>query len=606
MTAEPTRTVYLGGGDDPICAVLHPADRACERDTAVVLCPPFGWEEVCSYRPRREWAQRLAASGYPTVRIAFPGSGDSGGGPREGERLQAWTDAVRSSARWIREATGSGRVAAIGIGLGGLVAYRAASDGAEIDDLVLWATPSRGKALLRQLRVFAKLEFAECFAGLQPPPPLPEGELEAGGFVISARTATELEAVDLTALALPEGASWRVIALGQDGIEPDARLTEHLRVAGVAVTTLSGDGYGAMTSHPQRTTTPVSAIAAVTDWLDAASSPVDRPRAAAESQATRNDAVRIAGEVGGHATETSVTIEQPFGRIDGILTEPVGAGRAGLCVVLLNAGAIYRIGPNRMWVEAARRWAQLGVATLRLDIEGIGEADGDGSPYVDDGGLYVPRLVPQVVAALDALQRRGVADWFVLGGLCSGAYWAFHAALEDPRVSAALMLNPRALVWDPAVSEADDLRALRTQRLSWEKVRRNASIPRAIALARWLLGARSRTAAVDDALERMRASGKRVLMVFAEDEPLYADLELSGRLARLKRWPNVKVERVQVRDHTLRPLSSQRHAAEALDRALQRELELGPMPGPAGESVTASPKRLRPSSRRRSRSGASR
>jgi hypothetical protein len=190
--------------------------------------------------------------------------------------------------------------------------------------------------------------------------------------------------------------------------------------------------------------------------------------------------------------------------------------------------------------------------------------------------------------------------------LCSGAYWAFHAALEDPRVSAALMLNPRALVWDPAVSEADDLRTLRTQRLSWEKVRRNASIPRAIALARWLLGARSRTAAVDDALERMRASGKRALMVFGEDEPLYADLELSGRLARLKRWPNFTVERVQVRDHTLRPLSSQRHAAQALDRALQRELELGPMPVRAEESVTASPRRLRPRSRRRSRSGASR
>jgi alpha/beta superfamily hydrolase len=30
-----------------------------------------------------------------------------------------------------------------------------------------------------------------------------------------------------------------------------------------------------------------------------------------------------------------------------------------------------------MWVEASRRWAALGVATLRIDLEGIGDADGD-------------------------------------------------------------------------------------------------------------------------------------------------------------------------------------------------------------------------------------
>ena len=72
-----------------------------------------------------------------------------------------------------------------------------------------------------------------------------------------------------------------------------------------------------------------------------------------------------------------------------------------------------------MWVEAARRWAAQGVPTLRLDIEGIGDADGGTTPYVDSAQLYVAELVPQVLAALDALKDRGIGDRFVVAGLCS-------------------------------------------------------------------------------------------------------------------------------------------------------------------------------------------
>ena len=111
-------------------------------------------------------------------------------------------------------------------------------------------------------------------------------------------------------------------------------------------------------------------------------------------------------------------------------------------MVLLNAGAVRRTGPSRMWVECARRWAADGLTILRLDVEGIGDSDGATTPYVKDDSLYVPELVPQVQSAIDFLQARTEGERFILGGLCAGAYWSFHAALRDPRVSAILMLNP--------------------------------------------------------------------------------------------------------------------------------------------------------------------
>src|SRR6202042_2243740 len=117
-------------------------------------------------------------------------------------------------------------------------------------------------------------------------------------------------------------------------------------------------------------------------------------------------------------TETPIVIQQRFGRLAAVLAAPdePHPGAEGLCVVLVKAGGVRRMGPSRMWVEAARRWAGSGVPTLRLDVEGLGDADGDPAPYAADAGLYVPELVPQVISALDELVRRGIGSRFVLGG----------------------------------------------------------------------------------------------------------------------------------------------------------------------------------------------
>lgn len=588
--------VYIEAGAEHVFAVYHRPGPGVARDCAVVLCPPFGWEETSAHRSLRAWANQLATAGYPTVRPTFAGTGDSTGNPHDPRLLDAWTESFTATVSWVRAASGAASVVAVGMSFGSLIAYYAVARGAAVDGLVLWSPPMRGRDIVRQQRAFSRLELAESFRGFPPPPPAPAGDLAAGGFLLSGETVAALNELDLTTLEIPAGRlSSGVLLLDRDGITAADGLRDALQRQGIAVSHASGDGYADMTSHPQEATLPPALASAVQAWLDKRSQPaldaLASVRAAGTSSLTLGAGDR-------RVTETPVSIEQPFGTLSGILTTPARAAE-DLCVVFLNAGAIRRTGPNRMWVEIARRWAARGVASLRLDLEGIGESDGPDDAYQRTARLHLPRLVAQVAAALDYLQARGIAQRFVLVGMCAGAYWSFQAALDDPRISAIFMVNPAVLVWDDGLGTARDLhRALASRAIL--RIREPDSRARIRAIARWLLGASARrirgaltgsprlpsiSAMNETALERLRASEVRVLFLFAAGESLEDDLVRWGRMATLEAASNVCVERIAVINHTLRPSWAQARAHEILDRALDRELRAAVAPGPDGSET---------------------
>jgi len=133
----------------------------------------------------------------------------------------------------------------------------------------------------------------------------------------------------------------------------------------------------------------------------------------------------------------------PGGRLVGVLTRPdaspSGAGEHP-AVVFLNAGILHRIGPNRIHVRMARKLAQRGVASLRLDFPGVGDSRtlGTGLSLVEEGQ-------ESVRAALTHLADHGVADRFVVFGLCSGADAAFRTACVDSRVVGITLVDPTRL-----------------------------------------------------------------------------------------------------------------------------------------------------------------
>ncbi len=181
------RPLYLNGPTEGVFALFHDAaDRRSE--TAVLLCPPFGWDPICPHCELLRFGEHLAAGGYPTLQIDLPGSGNSAGNPGDPERLQAWTQAV----------IGGGAVAASGERR---TAHRGCRrrawrpglpsephlEQAHIDDLVLWAVPARGRTLVRELRMASRASGFERLGSRRSGATAPARGSSAGGGLSAQR-----------------------------------------------------------------------------------------------------------------------------------------------------------------------------------------------------------------------------------------------------------------------------------------------------------------------------------------------------------------------------------------------------------------------------------
>jgi hypothetical protein len=136
----------------------------------------------------------------------------------------------------------------------------------------------------------------------------------------------------------------------------------------------------------------------------------------------------------------------PEGILVGVLTEPEKMRADAPVVVMSNVGLNHRVGPQRVWVELARRLAEHGIPAFRFDASGLG----DSAPRTELLG-DIERAVLDLEDAL-AWLAANVADRFELVSLCSGTDIAHRVAVNDARVKTAVFLDgysydtPRALV----------------------------------------------------------------------------------------------------------------------------------------------------------------
>lgn len=123
----------------------------------------------------------------------------------------------------------------------------------------------------------------------------------------------------------------------------------------------------------------------------------------------------------------------------GILSESETAAPAShrTGVLLMNAGLIHHIGPNRLYVKLARLLAEIGYIVMRFDFSGIGDSGArqDKLPVNES-------VIQEAGQIMDEIEKTKGVKQFVLIGLCAGAANAFRMATIDRRVTRVILINP--------------------------------------------------------------------------------------------------------------------------------------------------------------------
>jgi alpha-beta hydrolase superfamily lysophospholipase len=422
--------IYFGASERPHFGVFHsPVGGSPTRPLGVVLCNPIGDDLIRAHRTLRHLAETLAAAGFPVLRFDFDGTGDSAGSETDPGRVAAWRADVRLAVEATKATAKVQRVALVGLKLGATFAALAAEDMGGVDALVLWGAYETGAAFVSDVtkahRMHTMLE-PQSFSG---GPPSSDGE-EALGFLLTRSLIADLEAVTLRALA--RSPARRTLIIDTANLSSTAPLASHIGALGSEVTTHHMPGQKFLITRPQDSEVPRAIIDAIATWVA--------------------DGLPAAGAVFETASEpaadsTSLGERAMFFGADrglfGILSSPAaGTARSDLpAIIMLNAGTIHRIGPHRLYVPMARKWAELGFHVLRMDLSGIG--DSRAAVGCPENVVYPRDAELDVEAAMDELRHGIGARKFILAGLCSGGDITFKLAFKHRDVAGAVMINPR-------------------------------------------------------------------------------------------------------------------------------------------------------------------
>jgi pimeloyl-ACP methyl ester carboxylesterase len=599
LVSEP---LYFSSGDHELFAWLHRPAVPSPTSLGLVICKPFGYEALCTHRSLRVFADTAAKLGVPSLRFDYLGCGDSADIDPGADQIKQWVEDILAAVAELRRRTGVEQVCLLGVRLGALLSILAAARLTCVTGLILLAPVISGKRYLRELRtarLAANLGTASQEAGRGEPDieARNPGSMEFSGYAMSGPTMEALSTIDLTQFPVPAVA--RALVLDRQDVPVARTWYEALHNADVSAQYLTLSGFVEMAMMaPQFAVVPVAMTEAIGKWLrhwvsnpELRSEQLSAPPLPAVDAPRRDLKLPADGSIGDGPSERPVSIGSGTA-LFGIMTQPSQKEERRRGVILINAGADYHMGPSRLYVSLARRWARSGYYVLRLDLAGLGDSDTRAGEADDD--TFPPAALDDIGAAVAYLRGRYDIREVTLMGLCSGAYHALRAAAAGLPMERVLLVNPQNFYWSEDMT-LDDLqlaevvhnpgvyrerihsasawrRLLTGQVNVWRIFKiyayRQMLVTEA-ALRNVARAMRIRTPNdLGRELEEIVGRGVQVTFIFAAGEPGIDLLKIQGGSSVKKLGENCRVRIIEDADHTF----SRSGPRSAMERLLSDEL----------------------------------
>ncbi len=583
VSRSSSEPLYFGAPGAEAFGWLHCPSAAPARRLGLVICSPIGPGDHAAHRGLRQLAIEAAEMAVPTLRFDFPAHGDSAGEAGECDHPTAWARAVHHAIDTLRARTGALQVCVVAPRLAALPGAQAASERDDVSAFVALAPVLRGRNFLRE----SMLRSAGGPVG-------PMAGLEVAGHVFTSRARAELAECDLLGLARPPAS--QVLVVDTNGLHAGDRWVAHLAGQGARCDTRIDPALIDLIEGDEDANVPRALISQLAAWVASGAEPSSASAAGAPapSEALGSPTLQLDG-----VRETPLRFCLDETPLFGVLSEPA-AGGAWRAVLLLNTGPARRVGPSRMHVIWARRWAREGVAVMRLDLPGLGDSEACAGER--QGEAYAISSAPAIAQALAELRARcGTVDCQVIG-ICSGAFHAYRAAVAGLPIRALVLINQAAYHWS-ARSRLD--RPSMAWRLAWVlKQRDNEAAGAATGAAitplhrlKWraihaALAARTGLRSIAGALgwnlrndtgtELTALARRRIAVhVICADQDRGAallNLEAPHAVKALQRSGDLTFETITEADHTFTSRRSRERLLPALDRIVYAPASVPPGP----------------------------
>jgi alpha-beta hydrolase superfamily lysophospholipase len=396
--------LWFGPPERPLFGWVHVPAGSLARGAAVLCAPLTREQDVAGYTIRR-LAEELAARGVLAIRFDYDGTGDSARGDEDPGRVLAWQQSIEHAATLARDC-GAPNLTLVGMRAGALLAAATARvTGAT--GFVAWDPCKSGRSLVREEHALHRIHFGDAVSR--------SDEVEVPGFVLSAETAD-----DLGRLA-PDGRGSslrRALVLTRPSTTIPPSFTEGLAECAVEF----GDAVGQdllLEGTGEHQQVPLATIDRIASWVSESC-----PATTFPVQVAASGSVFMRDRDGRGVIER--TLRMGSTDLFGIETTNTRAS-AGPTVILVNNGYGSHVGPSRLWVTLARRWAAAGLRCVRLDLSGIGDSPARaGQP---EHVVYSPTAFDDLSDAAHSLCPDDPTN-VVFVGLCSGGYQALEAAVS--------------------------------------------------------------------------------------------------------------------------------------------------------------------------------
>lgn len=407
-------------------------DNTDARQAAVLLLPPWGFEEMCTRKFFRILSEYLAANGIPSLRFDYPGTGDAPGGPESDIDIGAWDEAVRAAAERLKALSGREKIILVGQGVGGMLAQRLGAEISGVDAIALLAPALNGRAYLREVSLWSKV--VDQGLGLR------EDQRDNDGVSIASLKlpAGVAEAIRKTNLTAPQAAvAGQVLVLERPVRMSDTGFADGLRDLGAHVVFDVYEGYDDLVANPTIQKMPMETIAKLIGWLWNVNPVVEGMRTP--------DVALPPAELAAEGYRERFMRFGDNNHLYGVFCMPEVRQDAA-SVLILTTAYDRSAGWGRSGVNTARELARHGIASFRYDTANVG--DSVPLPEAPRQILYSTTQNRDVDAALDLMERE-LGGKVLVSGRCSGGYLALRNAVRDQRLTGVVSVNPFVLYWDP-------------------------------------------------------------------------------------------------------------------------------------------------------------